>query len=239
MTERYATRPATENVSTVVVSLSLYLIILAFFILMNAISRPEGVRAKGVLDSIGSTFKSFPLTFVSSLEMAVGGAGFDAAPGFEESIRELFETSFPLVRITPSPAFNQIEVVVPLESLFAPGEAEIQGKNEPVLDRLAKILGRRTPGVRLEIEVLISPPPVDAEAPHSGTALMVDRAGALARELAARGVPAARISAGIEQREPDSLRILFVVRQTDEPIDVADGDRSSRVPVRPPPLNGG
>ena len=68
---------------------------------------------------------------------------------------------------------------------------------------------------------------------------MVDRAGALARELAARGVPAARISAGIEQREPDSLRILFVVRQTDEPIDVADGDRSSRVPVRPPPLNGG
>lgn len=217
MAERSMTRSAAENNSTVVVSLSLYLIILAFFILMNSISHPEDKRAKGVLDSIGSTFKSFPRTFVASLDLAAGGAGFSDAAGFEDSIRELFESSFPLVRITPSVAYNQIEVSLPVESLFAPGRAKIQGGNEPMLDRLAEILSHRTPGLRVELEVLLSSPPLDDDTPRSDAALYVERAGAIARELGARGVPPAHISPGIEQRDPEWLRFLFMIRSIDEP----------------------
>ena len=217
MPERSTTRSAVENGSTVMVSLSLYLIILAFFILMNAISHPEDQRAKGVLDSISSTFKSFPRSFVAPLDLSVGGAGFSDAAGFEDSIRELFESAFPLVRITPSVWYNQIEVTLPVDSLFAPGQAKIQGRNEPMLDRLAKILSRRAPGLRFELEALLSSPPLGNDTPHSDSALYVERAGAIARELSARGVPPAHISAGIEERDPEWLRLLFMIRSIDEP----------------------
>ena len=211
------TRSARENGSTVVVSLSLYLIILAFFILMNAISHPEAQRAKSVLDSIGATFKSFPRTLVTSLDQSAGGTGFSGAAGFEKSIRGLFESAFPLVRITSSVAYSQIEVTLPVESLFAPGRAKIRGGNEPILDRLAEILSRRTPGLRFELEALLSPPPLGSDSPHSDSALYVDRAGAIARELSARGVPPAHISAGVEGRDPEWLRLLFMIRSIDEP----------------------
>ena len=215
MAERAMTRSAKENGSTVMVSLSLYLIILAFFILMNSISHPEGQRAKGVLDSISSTFKSFPESFTGSLDPSVGGAGFGDAAGFEDSIRGLFESAFPLVRITPSVLYNQIEVALPVDSLFAPGRAKIHGGKEPILDRLAEILSRRAPGLRFELEVLLSPPPLGSDSPRSDSALHVGRAGAVARELIARGVPPAHISAGIEQRDPE--RLLFMIRSVDEP----------------------
>ena len=217
MLERSKTRSATATNSAVVVSLSLYLIILAFFILMNAISRPEDQRAKGVLDSIGSTFKSFPRTFVVSLDLSVGGAGFSDAAGFEKSIRGLFESAFPLVRINRSVTYGQIEVTLPVESLFAPGRTEIHGKNEPVFDRLAEILSRQTPGLRFELEALLSPPPLGIESPHTDSALYIERAGAIARELSARGVPPAHISAGVEERDPEWLRLLFIIRLIDEP----------------------
>lgn len=217
MAERSMTRSAAEKSSTVVVSLSLYLIILAFFILMNAISHPEEELAKGVLDSIGSTFKSFPQTFANSLDLSAGGAGFNDVDGFEDSIREIFESSFPLVRITPSAVYNQLEVTLPVESLFAPGRAKIQGRNEPMLDRLANILSRRTPGLRFELEVLLSSPPLDSDTPRADSALYVERAGAIARELGARGVPPAHISAGVEERDPEWLRFLFIIRLIDEP----------------------
>ena len=217
MAERSTTRSAAENSSTVVVSLSLYLIILAFFILMNSISHPQDQRAKGVLDSIESTFKTFPRSFEASLDLSAGGAGFSDAAGFEDSIRELFESAFPLVRITPSLSYNQIEVTLPVESLFAPGRATIQGRNEPMIDRLAEILSHRAPGLRFELEALLSSPPLDNDAPHSDSALYVDRAGAIARELSARGVPPAHISAGVEARDPEWLRFLFMIRPVDEP----------------------
>lgn len=216
MAERSMTRSAAEKSSTVVVSLSLYLIILAFFILMNSISHPEGQRAKDVLDSISSTFKSFPRTFVASLDPSVGGVGFSDAAGFEESIRGLFESAFPLVRITPSVSYNQIEVTLPVDSLFAPGRAKIRGRNEPILDRLAEILSRRTPGLRFELEALLSSPPLGSDSPRSNSTLYVERAGAIARELSALGVPPAHISAGIEERDPEWLRLLFMIRSIDE-----------------------
>lgn len=233
MLGRPGTKPASKSPSTIMAALSLYLIILAFFIMMNTISQRESSRTSGVLASISSSFKDYPQTTIIAIEAADQGAGEESAPGFEKSIEELFESAFPLAVVVISEVFDQIEVTLPLDSMFTPGGTKIRGGNAPVLDRLANILEYRTPGKFRQLEALLSwSPPFRAggsdaialDGPGGDALLAVDRAGALARELTARGVRAAAISIGIERRDPDKLRLLFVTR-TIEAIDVEAGDK--------------
>ena len=217
-------------------SLSLFLIILAFFIMMNSISQRQDSRTEGVLKSISSSFKEFSQTTIITLDIADQGAGRETTPGFEISIEELFQSSFPLARVEASEMLDQIEVTLPLDSLFAPGETVIRGKNEAALDRLADILGYDAPGKIHHIEALLSWAPTankdgsiaanaDSGVSDVDALLAVNRAGALARELTARGVSAAAIAIGIERRVSDNLRLLFVTRPA-EAIEDRAGDRS-------------
>lgn len=225
MIERPGIKPATETPSNIMASLSLYLIILAFFIMMTTISQREGSRTQGVIASISSSFKDFPKTTLIALETADQGAGEEAAPGFEKSIEELFETAFPLAEVEISETFERIEVILPLDEMFAPGGTGIQGRHAPLLDRLADLLAYEMTGQIHEVEALLSPPApsnadaADGDAVDGDALLTVDRAGALARELTARGVSAAAIAIGIEQRDPGKLRLLFASR-TIEPFDI-------------------
>ena len=225
MIERPGIKPATETPSNIMASLSLFLIILAFFIMMTTISQREGSRTQGVIASISSSFKDFPKTTLIALETADQGAGEEAAPGFEKSIEELFETAFPLAEVEISESFERIEVILPLDEMFAPGGTGIQGRHAPLLDRLADLLAYEMTGQIHEVEALLSPPApsnadaADGDAVDGDALLTVDRAGALARELTARGVSAAAIAIGIEQRDPGTLRLLFASR-TIEPFDI-------------------
>ena len=209
-------------------SLSLYLIILAFFIMMNTISQREGSRTQGVLDSINSSFKVYPQTATIALEVADQGGGEKDAPGFEKSIESIFQSAFPLAEVVRSEMFDQIEVTLPLDSLFTPEGADIRGQHTALLDRLADLLKYQTPGKIREVEALLSRAALsdagESDAGESGegesvrdTLLVVNRAGALARELTARGVHAAHIAIGIERRQPDTMRLLFTTRTNDAP----------------------
>ena len=220
MIERPGIKPATVTPSNIMASLSLFLIILAFFIMMTTISQREGSRTQGVIASISSSFKDFPKTTLIALETVDQGAGEEAAPGFETSLEELFETAFPLAEVEISETFERIEVILPIDEMFTPGGTGIQGRHAPLLDRLADLLAYEMTGQIHEVEALLSPPaPSNADAADGDALLTVDRAGALARELTARGVSAAAIAIGIEQRDPGTLRLLFASR-TIEPFDI-------------------
>ena len=225
MLERPGIKPASKTPSNIMASLSLYLIILAFFIMMTTISQREGSRTQGVIASISSSFKDYSETTVIALEAADQSAGKEDAPGFEKSIEELFETAFPLAVVETSKTFERIEVTLPLDSMFTPGGTGIQVRHAPLLDRLADLLESEITGRMHEVEVLLSsPPPSNAGEADGAARLTVNRAGALARELTARGVRAAAIAIGIERRDPDTLRLLFATR-TIEPFDVQADDK--------------
>ena len=171
-----------------------------------------------MLQSINASFKDYPQTTIITLEMADQGAGEKAAPGFDKSIEELFESAFPLATVEIRERLGEIEVTLPLDSLFSPGGSEIQGRNEAVLDRLSVLLGIETPGKRREVEALLPwLSSMRGHEPIPGGPLVVNRAGALARELTARGVPAAAIAIGIERRNADSMRFLFMTRTINTP----------------------
>lgn len=224
MAERLGIKPASQSSSTVMAALSLYLIILAFFIMMTTISHHDGSRTEGVLSSISASFKDYAQTTIITLDTADVGAGQEAEPGFEASIESLFESAFPLARIEISQMLDRIEITLPLDSLFENGSATIQNRHSAVFDRVTKIMEYDTPGTIHEIEATLSwTDALDGDETLTidladRRLLAINRVGALVRNLTARGVSAAAIAIGIEQRDLDGLRLLFTTRPQDAPI---------------------
>lgn len=195
--------------------LSLYLIILAFFILLNAISKLQDERTKVVLGSLGATFAEPAFVATGPLDYSAGSGAFSAVHAFDKSIRSLFQSAFPFVSFKPFQPFEKMLAEVPLSSLFGPGSAMIRAEKVVFLNELAAILSRETPGQRFSVEVLLPMSPANSRSPTAQRAIAVNRVSAIARALVVRGVPAARVTAGIEYGDPKKLRMLFDLESTE------------------------
>ncbi len=226
MIGRPAVKPRVQGDSTTSIFLALYLIVLAFFILLNAISSRQEARSKAVLGSIGATFSQPAVVATGPLDFASGSGVFAAVGDFEDTVRKIFQTAFPFVKVSPYQPFGQMQVEFPVDSIFAPGGAVPLAEHGPFFDRLAGALKREIPGQYFEAELLIGLLPFEARNPTPERAIAVERAGAFARELDRRGVPASHLSVGIEEGDPAVLRLLFFVRpaEQDAPLSAAGGE---------------
>ena len=213
MYQRHGARPDQGSGSTTSLYLSLYLIVLAFFIVLNAVSHREQGRASAVLGSIGASFSEPASPATGSLESGRGPGAFAAVDQFETAVREVFEAALPLVVVTPNQPFQQMILEVPSDAVFAPASASIRADGSGLINRLAKILGRDDPGQRFAVEALLVAP---AGEPIAAGGVAAARAGALARALEAGGVPPHRISAGVTEGDVPVLRLSFFVEPVGE-----------------------
>ncbi|MFQ5957911.1 MAG: hypothetical protein ACE5LF_00935 [Alphaproteobacteria bacterium] len=216
MDGRHAVKPRAGGDSTTPIFLALYLIILAFFVLLNAISQRQEARSKAVLGSLGTTFSQSALIATGPLDFASGSGVFTAVGDFEETMRALFQAAFPFVKVTPYQPFGQLQVEFPVESIFSPDGTGPLAEQAPFFDRLAAALNREIPDQYFEVQLLIALSPEQARNATRERATAVTRAGAFARALDERGVPADHVSVGIEEGDPAMLRLLFIARQADE-----------------------
>lgn len=216
MIGRLPAKPKAPGDSTTPIFLALYLIILAFFILMNAISSRQEARSDAVLGSLGATFSEPALVATGPFDVAPGSGVFSAIADFENTVRALFEAEFPFVKVSPYQPFGQMQVEIPVESIYAPGRTTPLAEQAPFFDRLAAALNREIPGHHFEAELLIALPVAEARNPTPERAIAVERAGAFARQLDARNVSANHVSVGIEEGDPAMLRLLFFARAAGE-----------------------
>ena len=150
--------------------LSLYLLLLAFFILLQSISTFEDQRAGEVMEGVNRSFPSFLRSgTVGGDRMARGGL----AEGAEASARlgPLFEAYFTLSPTASMIAADRYRVAVPLADLFAGQGEALNPRIDAFLDQLADILQRPPAGARIELELLIPEPAAQlrGEAGSAGT----------------------------------------------------------------------
>ncbi len=217
MHRRSSAQPEDTGASTTALFLSLYLIILAFFILLNAYSQRQETRTAAVLGSLGTTFSEGFVSATGPLEAARGPDAFGALGELEDEVRELFESVIPLVKVTPYLRYSQLLVEVPVDEMYAPGEASVRAEAAGLLDRLAEVLGREMPGQRFELEAVVSLPGSGVHKAGPGRDLAARRAAVLARELGARGVQPDAVAAGVADGDVAALRLSLFIRDADEP----------------------
>jgi hypothetical protein len=214
--------------SNIVLLLSLKLILLAFFILLNSLSEFEASKTQAVLESINRAFNG---KIESADRTPAYSASLGALPEAEAKIREigsLFEAIIPSSRAKSIRRAKAVRVELTAVSLFQPLGVRLRPGREILIQRLAQLLARDHPdGLTYELEVLfgVGAPPGSAEGAVTPNpqSLEVRRAAMLAQRLIGAGLPASMLSIGLLPRHPGTVR--FVVRARQDPAASVQRDR--------------
>ncbi len=204
----------TRSNSNIMLLLSLNLILLAFFILLNSLAEFETDRARAVLDSVKQAFHG-KVEVAGQLPTTSNALG--ELPEVAAKMREvgsLFEAIAPLALAKSLRRANSVQIDLPASALFKPGSPHIRQGRAALLERLAHSL-RKTPegGPRYLFEILVgigAQKAVEGTTTSNSAALELRRAAVLAARLNAEGAPLDGLSTGLQPGAANSLR--FVVR---------------------------
>jgi flagellar motor protein MotB len=178
----------------VVLFLSLYLLLLAFFILLNAISNIEQKRSDSVMNSISSTFAIRNKVGSEAVPFAATHGDVLAVKEFQETIASMFDTRVSAARVDVLKPGRLMRVILPTDAIFVADRLELQPELAPLFSDLGRALNRRPAGLRFDVEIA--------------------RAALLGQTLIRNGVPDAGVIAGVDRSDDSVIKMLFHVRPT-------------------------
>lgn len=207
--------------SSVALFVSLYLVLLAFFILLASMSRPDADRTEVVVDSVNQTFTSTvkPLQSFQIGDQLPQEIGKEMLlSNYFSFLREKIRQSLSLEDIESDIEGNVMIVRVPIASLFS-GERDIVRPEAGILlDRLAGEMQGEKAGVKMEMECAVWDKLPTGEGIDWLKQRDVKRAAAIAHALVKRKVPEQILSVGVKESDEAVLAMRFTVRQLDESI---------------------
>jgi hypothetical protein len=194
--------------------LSLFLLLLAFFILLNSMSTIEVGKSNEVMESVQDAFPSSVRAQMQQSFLAE-----DPGQVIGESLRArlgtVFTETLPLVEITADPTGNPLYISVPVEDVFARTTGRVTPAAEDLARRLALVLDQPPVGSILFLDVVfgrnIEPGGRQREAAREAVIFAASTTIARFAEL---GLPRDRISVGVEQGNPQTVRFVFRTRPT-------------------------
>ncbi|SLN77125.1 flagellar motor protein MotB [Oceanibacterium hippocampi] len=202
--------PGPRSDPSIVVFLSLYLLLLAFFILMNSISEQQAERAKAAMASVNAEFNApRPADAVQVAQSLAQGVTL-GADQIQTRIRRVFETAISVARYEFNEDTNQMSITVPADRLFEPGRATLLRTRTGLFRAVAKAMTDRQRGKRYGMEVLFGSGATLPDAANPGRILQIQRAGMVARDFRERGVAAESIAIGLHRGDPREVTFVFV-----------------------------
>lgn len=188
--------------------LSLFLLLLAFFIMLNAISTVEEGRSNEVMESVK---RAFPSALRDDIEDNL----LDAVPGevigqsTKAAIGAVFKAVLPAVTIKEEADGNPIYVSIPARRVYAPAAGGLTPVVQELATRLAPILNNPPAGSVLDFEILYG---LDDGITDAGRRELMFRASETVRAFIDAEVDPAVLAAGIEDYEPEMVRMVFRTR---------------------------
>ncbi|MFV3073075.1 hypothetical protein [Niveispirillum fermenti] len=183
--------------------LGLFILLLAFFILLNSVSHFHDEKVGAVIRSVDDAFSSQAL---------LTGAPGDRQQSLREAARavrdlgDLIRAELPLAKVEAGQEAGTLFIALPAAALFSGDGQSIRPDQQGLMDRIARVLEPRGSGVAVRAEILFAAPD-DAD-----TGPLVARAGSLARALTALGADAPSLSVGLEKgQRAGGMRLLFTI----------------------------
>lgn len=194
---------------------SLYLILIAFFMVLNAVSNQETARAAAVMDSVSSAFKKIHLPKVNVVDLLARSQLDSHSDVFYEEVEGLLAGLVDFPGRYPSPGGNILKVELPAAVLFEGTEVHVRADQTRFINELADLLKREAANEQREVEFLLGAPKAIMEQSADWQALFVRRAANIAMDLEDRGVDGQSVSTGIVGAETPFIRLTFSSRQDD------------------------
>lgn len=203
--EEHQTRKVFGSDSTMGLFVALYLILLAFFIVLTAVSQQSAIRASEAMESVNIAFKEKGSARTGDNADALRSAASD--PVLIE-IEQAFTSEFNIKGQYAVAGGNIYQVVIPLDYMFEAGSFRVRSSVHPLLDDLLALLQGAPAGHRQEMALLFGKGEgsVDREMTRSQE-IAVRRAGSFARYMEERGF--ANFSSGFSDIQADQIMLMF------------------------------
>jgi hypothetical protein len=210
MTMPAATMPPAGNATMqamLVPLLTVELLLLAFFIVLNAVSNIETTKTRSVLESVRAAFGAAPVEQVQPEPQSA-----------EEVLADLEQQIAALARAVGAPApgtpsqDDALWIDLPLAAFFRPGEDRINTAQARLVERLAALLARTPAGSVYEVAVLRG----TADAAGGDPTLRARQAGAVAAALRSRIEPRGSVAAGLLPDSAVGIRLAVRWRERAE-----------------------
>jgi hypothetical protein len=225
MVDATRSRGGHHDGSSTVVFLSLYLILLAFFILLTTISFRDQDRADAAIGSVTSTFGArLPEETVPGTQGTEGT--FEQAPkAFMNAIRKVFQANLPAVKMPVATKNGIMRIDVPTLDLFRRGEVAVRRRSESLLSGVADGLVMQNGDWRFEVEIVLGSGSSLPSVEEDDQSIELRRAGNFAGFMRRMGVPAHSIRTGVRVGDRETTQLSFYARNVAKArLDLARGD---------------
>jgi hypothetical protein len=202
--------------------LSLYLLLLAFFIVLYSISHREQMRSVAAIDSLTATFQIEGTKVLDVHQRAAVTVPFDSLATVKRELRRVFEQEVPIANVHIFQRGEIMHVTVPVAAIFVPGTAGLRLAPPTFLDALAGALKRRSGDATLEVRFVVGS---GRSFPRAGAppGLPLRRSVELAGALDGRALPGISVAAGVSVGYGGVVQILFVEPEPDDPATTGAG----------------
>ncbi|MEQ8664744.1 MAG: flagellar motor protein MotB [Rhodospirillales bacterium] len=222
----------TGGSSSVSLFLGLFLLILAFFIMLVSISTIEDTKSKQVMDSLSSAFAELMQPTTEPTQFVSKHGDVLEPDAFQAEMTEVFTTAVSVEKVSIVTPGRDMRVDLLARELFETPSLDLRVARLPMIDRVVASLNRNPPGVRFQIVIMAAVKDPSAGVVDGVARTALERVGAITRLLIERGAPPETVSGGIYAGDPGALRFDFKIRLEDELI--ADYDRAVRLEYQAP-----
>lgn len=194
-----------------VIFVSLYLLLLAFFIFLHSISVLQEKRVRSVLGSVNIAFNGLSQDTPADKQKTLSGEE-QGTQAFHAKLKNVFETAIPLVESRITKAGTRLQFSVPLQQLFGYRSIDLRDTQKQFLSDVAATLISRNRNVATDLEILIGTGIALPDISDMPDYLAAKRVSNLAQWLMAEGVPSRNISIGVEAGDAGLVHFSFCLR---------------------------
>lgn len=200
-----------DDMGVVVLMLGLYLIVLAFFILLNAISESSDEKTEQASMSVAQGFGfqlSGPLNMRDDVDLSLN-------PVFEiisDEIENVLESYVSIKNYKFSSNADQMVLRISAKEIFNPGAIRIRPAMANFFEDLSRVVSSKRPGTELLAQVVVHLNEGDRGSSKMPLEeLAARRASLFVRALIERGVQPNLISAAYEPEDLSQIELFFNV----------------------------
>lgn len=205
--------PVREKNANSVVFVSLYLLLLAFFIFLHSISVMQEDRIRTVLGSVNIAFNGLSRDTPADRQKKLSGEE-QGTQAFHAKLKNVFETAVPLVESRVTRGGTRLQFSVPIRQLFAYRSLELRDSLGSFLKDVAATLILRNRNIATDLEIMIGTGLNLPGLEEMPTDLAPERVSYLAQTLMDKGVPSRNISIGMAAGDAGLIHFSFFLRPT-------------------------
>ncbi|TNE38965.1 MAG: hypothetical protein EP348_04200 [Alphaproteobacteria bacterium] len=202
---------ADEGNGTPVIFVSLYLLLLAFFIFLHSISVLKEERIRSVLGSVNIAFQGLSQETPADRQKSLSGEE-QGTQEFQAKLLNVFETAVPLVESHTTDGGTRLQFDVPVDRIFEKDSDQLNGGMAGFLTDVAAALIQRNSNVATDLEIMIGTGPSLPSTEEIADNLANKRVGRLIEKMLAFGVPSRNLSVALEEGDAGLLHFSFFLR---------------------------